>query len=139
MLMQQHPIYRAAVIWLLIAVLAVVNGLLRESVLVPLLGHALALPLSGLSLSLIVIVVTYLSIPFLGDGSVLGYWLIGVQWVVMTLAFEFLFGHFVVGTSWSALLETFNLAKGDLFSLVLLVSLCSPYLLARFRGRLFEK
>ncbi len=128
------PITRAALIWLLIACLAVANGVLRENVMAPITGMGMALPLSGISLSLIVLVVSYFSLGFLGVRTAAIYWLIGLQWVVMTLAFEFLFGHFVVGKSWSTLLQTFNLAKGDLFLLVLLVSLVSPYLMARLKG-----
>jgi len=118
----------------LIACLAVANGVLRENVMAPITGMGMALPLSGISLSLIVLVVSYFSLGFLGVRTAAIYWLIGLQWVVMTLAFEFLFGHFVVGKSWSTLLQTFNLAKGDLFLLVLLVSLVSPYLMARLKG-----
>lgn len=132
--MAELPLFRAAVIWLVIAALAVANGAIREGLLRPQLGIAVALPLSGISLALIVLLVSYFAINFLGGRSAHAYWLIGVQWVVMTLALEFLFGHFVAGKSWPDLLQTFNLAKGDLFILVLLVSLTAPYLIARLRG-----
>lgn len=110
------------------------NGTFRQYVLVPNLGMAVALPLSGLTLSLLVLVMTYLCTGFLGVESRSACFLVGAQWVLMTLAFEFLFGHFAVGKPWSELLQTFNILKGDLFSLVLLVTFFAPYLMAKAKG-----
>ena len=36
-------------------------------------------------------------------------------WLGMTLAFEFLFGHYIAGKSWSLLLADYNLAAGRLW------------------------
>ena len=69
-----------------------------------------------------------------GRGAV--FFCIGLQWVVMTLLFEFIFGHYVTGKSWSALFQVFNIMQGDLFILILLVTLISPYLAAKIRGLL---
>jgi hypothetical protein len=54
----------------------------------------------------------------------------------MTLLFEFLFGHYVASKSWQDLLQVFNVLKGDLFLVVLVVSLFAPCLAARKRGLL---
>jgi hypothetical protein len=45
---------------------------------------------------------------------------IGATWVLLTVGFEFGFGHWVDGKSWSELLENYDLASGHLFVLVLL-------------------
>ena len=37
---------------------------------------------------------------------------IGAAWVVLTVIFEFGFGHYVDGKSWSELLENYNLPAG---------------------------
>ncbi|SFM70155.1 hypothetical protein SAMN04487963_3419 [Marinobacter zhejiangensis] len=121
-----NPYWNNAAVWLLIAVLAVLNGFLREAILQPLLGARLALPVSGVALALIVLIVTFVCFRWLAGP----YWLIGIQWVVMTLLFEFGFGHYVAGKSWPELLQTFNVLRGDLFVLVLLVSLIAPRLVA---------
>lgn len=121
-----NPYWNNAAVWLLIAVLAVLNGFLREAILQPLLGTRLALPVSGVVLALIVLIVTFVCFRWLAGP----YWLIGIQWVVMTLLFEFGFGHYVAGKSWPELLQTFNMLRGDLFVLVLLVSLIAPRLVA---------
>ena len=126
--------FKASLIWLAIACLAVLNGILRQQLVAPMLGSGLALPISGITLSLMVFLVTYIFIGFFRTTEPADYFLIGAQWVVMTLAFEFLFGHFVVGKSWGQLLQTFNIAQGDLFLVVLVVSLLSPYAAARIKG-----
>jgi hypothetical protein len=126
--------FKVVLIWLVIALLAIANGGLRDLTFTPLIGRNLALPLSGLSLSIIVLVVTYFGLGFFGKLTEKICWLIGLQWVLMTLAFEFLFGHYVAGKSWAELLQTFNILQGDLFLLVLLISLVSPRLLAKYKG-----
>ena len=125
---------KATLIWLVIAVLAIANGTLREFVLAPVIGHAWALPLSGISLSLIVLLVTHLAFSFLGAHTPAARWLVGVQWVLMTLLLEFGFGHYVAGKSWAELLRSLNVLTGDLFLLVLLVSLLAPSLVARMKN-----
>ncbi len=125
---------KAGSLWLVLAVLAVVNGLFREKVLVPGLGLDLALPLSGLILALMIFVMAYVAIPWFGENTATGFLLVGMQWVIMTLLFEFLFGHYVAGKSWQDLLQVFNVLKGDLFLVVLVVSLFAPCLAARKRG-----
>ena len=59
---------------------------------------------------------------------------VGALWVLMTLAFDFLFGYFVADRSWSTLLDVFDISGGNLFTLVLLVSLFSPYVAFRMKG-----
>lgn len=127
---------KAGAIWLVIALLAIGNGAFRESVLVPNFGQGLALPISGISLSLIVFIVTYLSFQLFGKNDSLTYLLIGLQWVLMTLIFEFVFGHYISGKSWSGIFQVFNIMKGDLFIVVLVVSLISPLLVAKIKGML---
>jgi hypothetical protein len=125
---------KAGSLWLLLAALAVVNGIFREKLLVPVLGPGLALPLSGITLSLLIFAVAYVAVPWFGVNPVTSFLLIGVQWVLMTLLFEFLFGHYVSGKSWQDLLQVFNILKGDLFLVVLVISLFAPCLVARVRG-----
>lgn len=125
---------KTSMIWFVIVILAIVNAIFRETVLVSLLGQNIALPLSGILLSLIVFIVTYLSSPLFGKNNILIYFLMGLQWVVMTLLFEFLFGYYVIGKSWSSFLQVFNIMKGDLMILVLLVSLFSPILVAKIKN-----
>ena len=132
--MSTNSFLKAVVVWVGIACLAVVNGLIREKIIAPVLGVNIALPVSGFMLSVIVFVVTYLSFGLIKADSQKACILIGILWVMMTLCFEFIFGHFVANKSWSVLLQNFNITNGDLFILVLLVTLISPYAVARMKG-----
>jgi len=127
-------IVKAGMIWFVIAVFAVINGAFRESVLVPSFGQSVALPISGLNLSIIIFMVTYLSFALFRVKSHRSYLFIGIQWVLMTLIFEFVFGHYVAGKSWADILQIFNILKGNLFIVVLLVSFISPLLVAKIKG-----
>lgn len=51
---------------------------------------------------------------------------IGSVWLVLTIAFEFIFGRYVAGHSWERLLLDYNLLEGRLWSLVLLGIFFSP-------------
>jgi hypothetical protein len=128
-------VLKASVIWLVIALFAIANGIFRETVLVSLLGPKMALPVSGMILSLIIFIVTYLFFPFFSKNKTMTYFFIGLQWVLMTLLFEVLFGHYVVGRSWSDILKVFHIMKGNLFIIVLIVSLFSPLLVAKIKSK----
>lgn len=123
-------------IWVIIAIFAVINGLFRESTLSPHFGESVALPASGITLSIIIFTIIYLSFKLFGKNEYRTYLYIGIQLVTMTLIFEFLFGHYVIGKSWSELLQVFNILKGDLFTIALLVSLFSPLLVAKIKREL---
>ncbi|MDQ7816058.1 MAG: hypothetical protein RDU14_03470 [Melioribacteraceae bacterium] len=51
---------------------------------------------------------------------------IGLMWLVMTVIFEFLFGHYVMGNSWEKLLHDYNLLEGRLWVVVLIWTTISP-------------
>ena len=127
---------RATGIWLAIFVVAIINGLFREMVLMALVGAAYALPLSGLTLSALVLAVSWLSITLFDLLDEKTYFVIGFFWVLLTLLVEFLFGHFVLGKSWQEIAQVFNLQGGNLFVVVLLVTLLAPWAAAKSRGLL---
>jgi hypothetical protein len=128
--------FKACIIWFLMVLLAIANGAFRDGFLVSQIGARLALPLSGVSLAMLIFAITYITFPLIGEKSDGIYFIIGLQWVLMTLLFELLFGHYAMGKSWSDIIQVFNLAKGDLFILVLVASLFSPYLVAKIKSSL---
>jgi len=125
---------KAGGIWTFFIVLAILNGIFRDKCLAPLLGQRLALPLSGICLSVLIFWVTFVFLPVFGTLEPVQYWVIGGGWLVMTVLFEFIFGLYVMGDSWEKLLDAYNVLKGNLWLLVLLTTALSPYLAARLRG-----
>lgn len=59
---------------------------------------------------------------------------IGVVWLVITAAFEFLFGHYVMGHPWQRLFGDYSLFEGRLWVLVLVWIAIAPLLFYRLRG-----
>jgi hypothetical protein len=52
---------------------------------------------------------------------------VGIIWLCLTVAFEFLFGHYVANHPWSRLIQDYNLLSGRLWALVLLAVAAAPY------------
>ena len=124
---------KACVIWVLLLALAILNAVAREKLFVQWFEPRLVLLLSGVSLSVLIFLATLLSVRWLGARRAAQYWLVGVLWVIMTVLFEFLFGHFVAGHSWETLWQAYRFPSDNLWPVVLLVTLVSPYLAARIR------
>jgi hypothetical protein len=127
-------IARALVIWIGILLLASLNGAMRDLLLAPRLGDPVARAISTLALSAIVVLVTWLSIRWIGPASARAAFVIGAFWTLLTLAFEFLGGRYVFGKPWATLLADYDLTRGRIWVLVLVVTLLAPLLVARARG-----
>jgi len=61
-------------------------------------------------------------------------WL-GLQWMLFTVAFEFLFFHYVGGHSWPELLSNYDVLSGRVWVLVLAWVATAPYLFFRTQRR----
>jgi hypothetical protein len=120
---------RAFVVWFAILLLAVVNGALREKILNPRLGEASGHVVSTLILSILVVIVSLLSISWIGPANFRAAVIIGILWLFLTLVFEFLAGHYLFGTSWDKLLADYDLSRGRIWPLVLFTTLVSPTVL----------
>jgi hypothetical protein len=116
-------------------VIASVNGAVRELLLIPRIGAAAGRAVSSLLLSAFILGVTWLTIEWIGPSSSRDAWRVGVLWVVLTLAFEFLGGHYLFGSPWPNLLADYNLFQGRIWVLVLIVTAIAPRLCAPSRRR----
>ncbi|WP_339803210.1 hypothetical protein [uncultured Marinobacter sp.] len=129
--------YRVAVkalaVWFIILLLAVLNGGLREAFLIPKFGNASGLVLSGVLLSVLILVVAYLALPWLGERRSAQLFTIGLGWLALTLVFEFSLGLWQ-GKSWQVMFEAYALTGGNLWPVVLLITALAPYLAGRLRG-----
>lgn len=123
---------RAFLVWLLLAVAAIVMGAVRVGAIVPVTGESAGHLLGTLLFVLAMLAVIRATIRWvvssLDKGSLLR---IGATWLVMTVAFEFLFGHYAVGHSWAHLLHDYNVASGRVWVLVPLTCLVAPLVLGR--------
>lgn len=122
---------RALGVWLLILVLAIVNGGLREWLLLPHLGLPLAQWLSGAILSLCILAVACVFVPRLGAQTTRMLLGLGAFWLLMTLVFEFGFGRLVQARAWHELLQAYTFKDGNLWPLVLVITFLAPLIGAR--------
>jgi len=112
--------------WLVLAVAMFANGTVRVLVLQPRLGEGLARQVATLSGIAIVLALT---LPFVrrlarpGAGDLLK---VGVLWLVLTLLFEFGMG-WISGASWETMLADYDVSRGRLWPLALLVILLAPW------------
>ncbi|MFL5517111.1 MAG: hypothetical protein ACJ8DJ_13190 [Gemmatimonadales bacterium] len=125
---------RSLAVWLGILVLASVNGALRDLVLAPRLGDTPARALSTVILCGLVLLVTWWSVAWIGPRSRSDAITIGVLWVVCTLGFEFLAGHYLFRKAWAELLADYDLRRGRIWIAALVVTFAAPWWMARARG-----
>jgi hypothetical protein len=117
---------RAVLVWSGLLVIAILNGGFREAVLVPRLGRAVGQGISTVLLSLLIVACGWVTTPWVGPKTLQDAWAIGGTWVALTLAFEFLGGHYIFGTPWQTLLADYNLFAGRIWVMVLIVTLMTP-------------
>lgn len=125
---------RAIAVWVLLAVLAPVNGVIRNAWITPRVGERNGHLISTFALCVLILAVTWASIVWIGPADFRDARLIGLVWVVLTVAFEFLVGYFVFGNPWQKLILDYNIARGRLWVLVLFASYIAPGLAMRLRG-----
>lgn len=125
-------IYAAS--WLGMVILAIVNGATRDRGYGPHMSKLAAHQLStliGLTLFGIYIWLFTGLRPIESSRQAVS---IGATWFGMTVAFEFIFGHFVLKHTWNQLLEDYNLFKGRVWLLVPLWTAIAPYIFYRLRS-----
>ena len=121
-------VIKAIVIWFLALAFAIVNGFVRERFLTPWFGEQTGHVLSTLLLSTAVLASILATARWVGFSTIPQALVIGLMWVILTLAFEFGAGHYLFGTPWEKLLADYNVANGRIWPLVLLTELFSPVL-----------
>ena len=126
-------IYKVLVIWLVMLVVAILNAGLRNAVITPRLGEHAGHVISTATGCAAFLVLIWLSLPWVGARGRRDLLLIGLLWLVLTVAFEFLAGHYLFGSSWDKLLADYNVFRGRVWAAVLVVILLGPLFMGRLR------
>ena len=124
---------RALLAWLVLLALAVVNGAAREAWLIPRIGASAGHAVSSLSLSALIFLLSWVAIGWINPATAREAFLIGLVWLALTLAFEFLAGHYVFRTPWNELLADYDILSGRMWILVLVTTTLAPLLTANMR------
>ena len=120
-------------IWLLFTPLGILNGGLRIYITEPLLGRA-AMPLSGIILSIAIFALSYFLIPKIGKCETKEYIFIGVAWAVLTNIFDMVI-TIIENRPMSDFFKMYDITTGNLWLIVVLVTLISPVMVGRIRGK----
>ena len=126
-------IFIYAACWIGMVVLAILNGIMRESLYKQYMHELTAHQVSTLILLILFGIYVWFLTGLRPLESAKQALLIGVMWCLMTVVFEFVFGHYVAGHTWSKLFQDYNLVKGRLWSLVLIWTTIAPYIYYRIR------
>lgn len=118
--------------WFPMLLIAIANGILRESVFKKFLENLAAHQLSTFTLLVFFATYIWFVVGKWPPASVTQAMLIGLMWLVLTLCFEFGFGRYR-GNSWETLLEDYHLLKGRLWVLVPIWVSIAPYVYYKLR------
>lgn len=122
-------------VWFLLALVAIANGILRQSTYGKNISELAAHQIS----TIIAILATGIVVWFINRSwpieSALQAMIIGGCWLGMTVAFEFGFGHYVAGYTWQQLAADYDLLEGRVWSLFLAWIAIMPLVFFGFTGQ----
>jgi hypothetical protein len=121
-------IVRYTLLWLPMVLIAIINGIIRDFTYKKYLGELAAHQVStATGILLFGIYIWALGLKWKlesGRQAVV----VGLIWLGLTVAFEFLFFHYAMGHPWSELLEAYNIFEGKVWVLVLVFIAAAPWL-----------
>lgn len=126
---------RPIITWFLFIHIAITNGIVREKLYKPFAGD-----LFSHQISTVIAAAAYISLSYFmlrnhvataTNAQLFG---IGLMWVLMTIAFEFGFGHYIDKVPWERLLADYNIFKGHVWGLFLLVIFYTPYIVKTLKN-----
>ena len=122
--------------WVPMVFIAIANGVFREltfaQAMPELYAHQLSTVLISVFIGLYIWAVVRFRPPFSSRHALL----IGITWLILTVAFEFIFGRLVMKHSWSHLLNDYNVFRGRLWVFFLIWLTLAPYIFLRIRRSL---
>lgn len=114
--------------WFVMLLASIANGTLRDFTYGQYMDELTAHQLSTVSSIIILGIIIGLFVRRFQPASATNAISIGVFWMTLTIAFEFLFFHYAGGHSWSSLLANYNVLKGRVWVVVLAWIAIAPYL-----------
>lgn len=103
---------RALAAWLLLLAVAIINGGLRPALITPRIGDTAGRAVSTIMLGALIMIIALLTIRWIAPRTRSDALMVGITWIVLTFAFEFLAGHYLFASPWQTLLEDYDLSAG---------------------------
>ena len=121
-------IFRAFLIWLLVAAAETVHGILRVRFLNRRVGDHRARQIAVFSGSTIVLMIAWLSVPWIGAVNTPELLTVGALWLVLMLGFDVAVGRRVMRFSWNRIAADFDPRRGNLLGFGMLILFAAPWL-----------
>jgi len=126
-------VFRYIIAWIGLVVIAIINGTLREILysqyMDGLSAHQLSTVIGIIAFGIYIWILSKIW-PIESSRQAIS---IGIAWLVMTILFEFVFGHYVMGNSWNKLFADYNIIHGRVWIVVLIWTAIAPYIFFRFK------
>ena len=126
-------ILRSIAVWCGIIVVEMLHGTARTIFLAPVVGDFRARQVSVLTGSVLILAVAASFIRWIQPAHARDAVYVGIVWLLLTLAFELVFGRYVVHASWSRIASDYDVLRGGLLPIGLLVLTAAPLIAAKFR------
>lgn len=126
--------FRALAVWFILIVAESIHGTLRELLLTPYVGALRARQICLFTGLLIILGVAAAFIHWMQAETTRALLLVGLMWMILTLAFEFSLGRLVLGYSWERMMVDYDITRGGFLALGMIVLGLSPLIAARLHG-----
>lgn len=117
-------------LWLVMLVIAISNGFIGNAYITPRLGDYGTHVYKTLTFIPFIFFFAWLyALQTRDDLWLTNALIVSCFWVGLTILFEFVFGHYVLKTSWEVLLADYRIWQGRLWSLVLISEAITPVII----------
>ncbi len=127
---EQGSIFSGAFkVWIVMFILAIVGGTLRQGMMIRIMSPLTAEVVEG---GILIVIYYWIIVRFVKSHSEqveesTG-WMLGLMWCTLTIIFETVFFRFAIGHSWDELLADYRIDQGRMWLVVLLSLFVSPWL-----------
>jgi hypothetical protein len=125
---------RVLLVWALLTCLETVHAIWRERYLALWLSPFLARQVCVFTGSLLILMITYACIPYIRAKNKKDLFAAGSVWLGLTIAFQFVLGRYLFHRSWADLSSDFNILRGGMLPVGLVIVTFAPLIAARLRG-----
>lgn len=126
-------IFKAFLIWIVIAIAETLNGVLRVRLLNPRVGDKSARRISLFSGSTIILTIGWFTVPWIAPESHIDSLMIGALWLALMLCYDIGLARFVFRMPYHRIAADFDITKGNLLGIGMLILFATPILIRIFR------
>lgn len=126
--------WRGFVVWLIIIFAEFLHGTLRVLLLQPFAGDFRARQISVFTGILIILTISYFFVGWLRASNNSQLFLVGLLWLVLTVAFEISLGR-LLNLSWERIFSDYDIRNGGLMPIGLLFLVFAPLIAAKLKRK----